>query len=107
MAWSQLSMRPSSPLWLDAPCVEVRLLNEGHLVDFAQRGEASAHFAQRRIAQELHAGIARGALDFGSGPAIDDHFANVVGEIEKFGDRRAATIAAAGAFQAAIPFHEF
>src|SRR5580658_3533723 len=106
MACSQLSMRPSRPLrwnWLVAP-EDVRLLNERHLVDFAQGGQSRADFAQGRIAQEQHAGVPRGALDFRSGTAVDDHLANVIGKIEKFGDGGAAAVAAAGALETAGAF---
>ncbi len=36
------------------------------------------------------------ALDFRCGAAVDDHFANVVGQIEQFGDCGAAVISGAG-----------
>ena len=47
-----------------------------------------------------HARFLRGALDFRSGPAIDDHFANMIRQVQQFGDCGASVIARARTFQA-------
>ena len=65
-----------------------------------------AHFGQGRIAQEGHALVARGALDFRGRPAADDHFANRIGKIQQLGDGRASAEARAGTFQASRAFGE-
>src|SRR5271156_1623440 len=107
MALSQRSSRctgASSKNWL-AKLVE--LVKERHLVDFAECGGAATDFGEAGIAQERHAFFLCDALDFGSGATIDDHFANVVGEIEQLGDSGAAAIAAAGTFQAAGAFEKW
>src|SRR5271156_2911200 len=106
MALSQRSKRftgARSKNWL-AKLVE--LVKERHLIDFAQGGSAAADFGEAGIAQKRHALFFGDALDFGSRAAIDDHFANVVGEIEKLGDGGTATIAAAGTLQTAGTFVE-
>src|SRR5579863_1031318 len=104
MALSQRSRRftgARSKNWL-ARLVE--LVKERHLINFAQGGGAAADFGEAGIAQEGHAFFLGDALDFGSGATIDDHFADVVGEIEKLGDGGTAAIAAAGTFQATGAF---
>src|SRR6202044_445759 len=63
-------------------------------------------FCQAGIAQEGHALFFRDALDFRCRAAIDNHLANVIGEIEQLGDGGASAIAAAGTFQAARAFVE-
>src|SRR5690349_14698916 len=76
------------------------LLNEGHLIDFLERRDALAHFRQRGVAQKRHAFLASGTFDLGGGTPVDDHFANVVGQIQEFGNGAAAAESRAGAFQA-------
>src|ERR1700689_2391171 len=101
MALSQRSRRftgASSKNWL-AKLEE--LVKERHLIDFAESGAAAADFGEAGIAQEGHTFLFRDALDFGSGAAIDDHLANMVGEIKQLGDGGASAITAAGTFQAA------
>src|ERR1700733_4121104 len=107
MALSQRSRRftgARSKNWL-AQLAE--LVKARHLIDFAECGGAAADFCQAGIAQEGHALFLRDALDFRSRTAIDNHLANVIGEIEQFGDGGAPAIAAAGTFQAARPFVEW
>src|SRR5271157_5903116 len=79
----------------------VALLNESHLVDFLHGGNAGANLGQTAFAQGDHALFASDALNFRSGPPIDDHFADTVGQIEQFADGRAAMMASARTFQAA------
>src|SRR5579885_1974882 len=76
------------------------LLNESHLIDFLDGGNASANLGEAAFAQRDHAFFAGDALDFGGGAAIDNHFADAVGQIEQFADGGAAMVAGAGAFQA-------
>src|SRR5437870_4661301 len=66
------------------------LLNECNLVDFFQRCYAGKNLCQRGIAQERHAFVVGGALNFRRGPSFDDHFANVVRQIEQLVNRRSA-----------------
>src|ERR1035441_9052643 len=74
-------------------------LNERNLVDFPQGGDSAAHLLHRRIAQECHAVFLGGALDLRSGAAVQDHFADAVGEVEQFVDGRAAAEAGAAALE--------
>src|SRR5579871_100701 len=82
------------------------LLNESHLVDFAQCGQALLNFVQTAFAQRNHAFVAGDALDFRSRPAIDNHFADAVGQIEQFANCGAAMIAGARTFETARAFGE-
>jgi hypothetical protein len=82
------------------------LLNESHLIDFAHGGQAGADFGQAAFAESDHALFDGAAFDFGSGAAIDDHFANAVGQVEKFADGGAAMITRTGAFETASTFGE-
>src|SRR5258706_5547025 len=77
------------------------LLNEGHLVDLFERCQAVAHFGKSGIPQESHPFVAGDAFDFRRRPTADDHLTDVVGQVQQFGDRTAATEARTGAFQAA------
>src|ERR1022692_784809 len=75
------SAGPSSPLlslaiWLSDG-------GAGSLVDFAQGGDSQAHLLDRGLAQEGHAVFLGGALDFGGGTAVQDHFADAVGEVDR------------------------
>src|SRR5260370_9047473 len=76
------------------------LLNESRLVDFFHGAYSRANLGQPAIAQSDHAFFASNALDLRSRATIHDHFANAVGQIEQFTNRRAAMIAGAGTFQA-------
>src|SRR5271154_1053607 len=82
------------------------LFNESHLVDFLEGGGAGADFSQAAFAQGDHAFFAGDALDFRSRTALDDHFADAVGEVQQFADGGAAMIAGAGTFEAAGAFGE-
>src|SRR6266849_4295892 len=81
--------------------MESVLLNEGHLVDFAQRRNARADLCHAGIAQERHPIFASHTLDLRGWAAIDDHLADAVGKIKKLSDRGAPAEAAAGTLQAA------
>src|SRR5712664_103001 len=76
------------------------LLNESHLVNFFYRGDARANFCQPAFAQSDHALFASDALDLRSRPAIHDHFADAVGQVEQLANGGAAMITGARAFQA-------
>src|SRR5277367_6008823 len=106
MALSQRSRRFTGARSKNRLATVAELVKERHLIDFAEGGGAAADFGEAGIAQEGHAFFFRDALDFRSGAAIDDHFADVVGEIEQLGDGGASAIAAAGTFQAAGAFVE-
>src|SRR5690349_14381290 len=80
------------------------LLNESHLVDLAQCRETDFDFTEAAFAKRDHAFVAGGALDFGSRPAVNNHFADAVGQVKQFANRRAAVIAGAGALKAARAF---
>src|SRR6185437_9971521 len=79
----------------------VRLLNERHLIDFSQSCHSRAHAGETRFAEELHSLFLRRALDFRAWPAINDHLADAVREVEQFADGGSSVKSAAGAFQAA------
>src|SRR5579885_2581171 len=71
------------------------LLNESHLIDFLDGGNASANLGEAAFAQRDHAFFAGDALDFGGGAAIDNHFTDAVGQIEQFADGGAAMVTGA------------
>src|ERR1035437_3240098 len=81
-------------------------LNKRNFVDFPQGGDSQAHLFHRRFAQEGHAVFLGGALDLRSRAAVQDHFADAVGEVEQFVNRRPAAEAGAAAFEAAGTFHQ-
>src|SRR5579885_1808237 len=76
------------------------LLNESHLIDFLDGGNASADLGEAAFAQRDNDFFAGDALDLGRRQGIDDHFTDAVGQIEQFADGGAAVIAGPGAFQA-------
>src|SRR5579859_1978388 len=80
--------------------------NESHLVYFAQRSNALLNFIQAAFAQSDHTFVAGDALNFGGGPAVNDHFANAVGEVEQFANGGAAVVPRAGTFQTTGAFGE-
>src|SRR5690606_22640233 len=67
--------------------------DERHLVDLAQRRPPHEHLLDRRVAQEPHPFFARGLLDLGGRPPIQDHVANPVREIQQLADRGASLVA--------------
>ena len=79
-------------LLLSMLAIQVNFLDKGHPIDFVQRRDARKHFLQSRLAQTGQAFGFGGATNFRAGPALDDHLANVVAEIEQFMDCRAAAI---------------
>src|SRR5271155_2493863 len=89
------------PVWYAAA-----LVNESHLIDLFQRGKTAAYFGEPALAKGNHTLFNRRALDFGSGAAVHNHFANMVGQIQQFADGGAAVITSPRAFQAARAFHE-
>src|SRR4030088_1962127 len=98
IASSQRESRVSSPL-SRTPCVSVAmLLNESHLVDLFECRNACADFCQAALAQRDHALFARNTLDLRGGPAIHNHFADAVGQVQQLADCRAAMESGAGTF---------
>src|ERR1035438_10494623 len=63
--------------------------DECHFVDLAQGGDTQPQFLHRRFAQERHALFARRALDLRRWPPVENHFADVVREVQQFVNRRA------------------
>src|SRR6266849_6538688 len=100
MASSQCASRLNKPLSRGSWRSVAMLLNEGHLIDFLQRRDAGADFGQAAFAQRDHAFFAGNALDLRGGPAIHNHFADAVGEVQQLADGRAAVESGAGALQA-------
>src|ERR1700726_4821095 len=62
------------------------LLNESHLVNFLERGYAIANLCEAALAQGNHAFLARDAFDFRRGPAIHNHFADAIGQVQQLTD---------------------
>src|SRR5712671_6706012 len=77
------------------------LLNKSDLIDLLKSGVALAHLGQAGVPEEGHSFLPRCALDFRSGPTVDNHFADAIGEIQKFGDGGPTVKTGAGTFQAA------
>src|SRR6266849_4611763 len=80
------------------------LLNERHLIDFAQRCGAHFYLGQAAVAKRNHTLLDGRALDFGCGAAVHNHFADVIGQVQELADGGPAVIAGAGAFEAACAF---
>src|SRR5713101_7183640 len=76
------------------------LLNESHLVDLFHGRDARANFGQPAFPQSDPALIASDAFDLRSRPAVHDHFAVVLDQVDPFANRRPAVITGARAFQA-------
>src|SRR5262252_2117261 len=74
--------------------------DERHLVDLLQCSHATARFVESRLAQECHAFIARNALDLRSGALVQNHFADVLAQVEQFVDGGTASETRAAAFKA-------
>src|SRR5262249_30502747 len=71
----------------------LNLFNECHAIDFVESGLPLENQSQGGFAQASQTFLNRNAPDFRSGFAINDQFADVVGHIEQFVNRRAPTIA--------------
>src|SRR5215475_8140591 len=82
------------------------LLNESHLVNFLYGRNAGANLRESAFAERSHTFFAGDTLNFGCWAAIDDHFADAIGEVEKLADRGSAVIAGAAALEAAGAFGE-
>ena len=67
-------------LWLRN--TEIYFLDKGDAVDFMQRRDARKNFLQCGFAQARQAFGLRRATNFRTWPALDDHLANIVAEIE-------------------------
>src|SRR5215467_1763727 len=74
-------------------------VNKSHLIDFAKRGGSDSHLGQPALPQSDHTFLARHALNFRGGAAINDHLANVVGKVEQLANRRSSMIPSAGTLQ--------
>src|SRR4030042_5638326 len=59
------------------------LLDEGDLVDLAQRGDAGEDLLEGGVAEEGHALLAGGLLYLGRGAPLEDHLADAVGHVEE------------------------
>src|SRR6266404_5289523 len=101
MASSQRERRLNRPVSLVSGRMVEMLLNESHLVDFIQGSDPVANFCEAALAQSDHAFFAGDALDLRSWAAIDDHFADAVGQVEQLADSGAAVEPGTGAFEAA------
>src|SRR6202030_527534 len=106
MASSQCESRLKSPRSRVSGRRVEMLLNESHLIDFFQRSDAFADLVQTALAQRDHAFFAGDAFDLGCGPAINNHLADTIGEVQELADGRAAVESRAGALQAAGAFHK-
>src|SRR5437879_1421252 len=106
MASSQRERRAKRPVSRVSGRIVEMLLNESHLVDFFQRSDPIANFGEAAFAQRDHAFLARDTLDFRCRPAVHNHFANAIGQVQQFTDRGAAVESGAGAFQATAAFHQ-
>src|SRR3984957_11978954 len=106
IALNQRSIRRTGPRLKNCVPRLGELVKESHLIDFAQGGYTRADFGQTRITQEGHAFFARHALNFRRGPAVDNHFADVVRQIEQLGDGRTTAESTAGTLQTASAFIE-
>src|SRR5579864_7833336 len=84
-----------------ALCYRSASFDEGHLVDFFQGGDAVAHLLDSRFAQERHAFLTSGALDFRGRAFVKNHLADLVTQVQQFVDRAAAAESGAAALQAA------
>src|SRR5262245_51932047 len=71
----------------------LNLFNECHAIDFVERRLPIENQPQGGFAQAIQTFLNRNAPDLGSGFAINYQFADVVGHIEQFVNRRAPTIA--------------
>src|SRR5258708_16730469 len=105
MASSQCESRSKRPpSRVSCRSVEM-LLNEGHLVDFFQRGDPAADFCQPALAQRDHAFFARAALNLRGAPAVHNHFADSVRQVRQLEDGRGAVESRAVTFQASGALH--
>src|SRR5580704_7970789 len=86
--------------------VAITLVNECHLIDFAQCGDAFANFCEATVPQGNHTFFDGCTFDFGGRAAIDNHFAYAVGEIEQFANSGAPVVASARALEASSTFGE-
>src|ERR1035441_7577097 len=62
--------------------------DERHLIDLAQGGDTEAQFLHCRFAQEGHTLFARRPLDLRRRPPVQNHFADLVREVQQFVDGR-------------------
>src|SRR6267154_2395677 len=106
MASSQRESLLSRPVSLVSGRMVEMLLNESHLVDFLQGSNPVANLGEAAFAQGDHAFFASDALDLRGGPAVDDHFADAVGQVEQLADGGAAVEAGTGAFEATAALNQ-
>src|SRR4051812_26517273 len=81
-------------------------LDEGDLVDLAQRRDPRAYFSKRGLAQETHPLLAGDLADLGARFLVEDHLAHAVGQVEQFMDGGASAVPRAGALDAALSLVE-
>src|SRR5574340_545509 len=82
------------------------LVNERHLIDFAQRCDPSTDLGQPAASEGNHTLFDGRSLDFRGGPAVHNHFANMIGQVQQFADCRSPVVAGPRAFQAARAFNK-
>src|SRR3974377_1784374 len=81
-------------------CMGAMLLNEGHLVDFPQSGQAISHLGQSAQPQRNHTFSNRRALDLRGRPPVHNHFADMIAQVQQLADRRASVESGPRALQA-------
>src|SRR5260370_3533271 len=104
--------RPSVETSLDAAGASARAtlwslsFNERHLVDLFERRDAEVGFFDRRFPEERHALVSRHAFDFRRRTLVENHFADVLAQVEQFVDGGAPAEPGAAALEAARAFIE-
>src|SRR5260370_18111278 len=78
-------------------------LDERDLVDLLQSCHSTAGFLQRGFTQERHTFLTRRALDFRSGPLVQNHLADLLAQIQKLMNRSSAAEAGATPFKPPRP----
>src|SRR5581483_6601209 len=83
-----------------------RCLDERDFVDLFQRGGSRSNLCQRRLAQEAHALFARRFPHLRSWFFLQNQFADAIGEIQQFVNRRTSPVAGPGTLNATLAFVE-
>src|SRR5271157_1849096 len=102
----QREMCRTRSLWKMPSWYALVLLNEGHLIDLAERGNAGPHFGHAALAQRNHTFFDSRPLDLAGRPPVHDHFPDVVTQVQQFTNRGAPVVPGAGAFQTSRPFRK-
>src|SRR6185503_8492481 len=88
-AWTKESRSRTMTSGGNDRAIAPSLLHERDLVDLAQGRLSFLYFEQRRLAEEGHPLLLRRMLDLRGRPAVEDHGADAVGEVEQLRDRGA------------------